>query len=231
MFFLIVIFGILTASPLPSSDVQDLETDLLPIFSNDFGYTLIGEKPVSIEQNLDLFLDFHPERKNQLFFFLKTIFKQSSKFILKIFADKDQLELINKVALSKQILEYKKLNDFVYATYGSENAFFKKLEDERTNIFEALDYHAILIAIALGYGEENGEFFCRRIELGRYLKKYPLVGFYPFERKPSTRIVRPLSIFENNIPYKTPIPPRKKGIASFDEEWQEIKKSTPFKIG
>jgi hypothetical protein len=225
MFFLIAIFGVLVASPLPSSDVQDLENDLVPIFSNDLGYTLIGEKPVSIEQNLDLFLDSHPDRKNQLFFFLKTVFRQSSRFILKVFADRDQIELINKASLSKQILRYKMLNDFVHTTYGTEDAFFKKLEDERIDIFEALDYHAILIAIALGYGEENGEFFCRRIELGRYLKKYPITGFYPFERKPSTQIVRSLSLPENNIPYTTPVPPRKKGVASFDEEWQEIKKS------
>ena len=122
MFFLLLILSCFYAQ-LFSGNAHDLESSLSVVFSDDFGYTLIGEKPVSVEQSLSWYLNINPEEKDCLFNFLKGEFDSSSKFIFKLLNRHGYMELIHKESLLKQICKYEKLSSFIKKKYGSSSAF------------------------------------------------------------------------------------------------------------
>ena len=220
LFFVIWIFSAqLIASP---QDI-DLEIGLRCVFSTDFGYTLIGSKPVSLEQGLDCYLEEEVEKRERLFNFLKKTFANSERFIFKTLKKHGYIELINKKALSIQIRKYKKLNDFVKKTYVSCDAFLKALESDDLDIFDAVEHDSVLIAIALGYGEENGNFFVRRCDVGEYLQKFPIVAFFPFDQRPSPFWAIPRNTRYFRKPNLLPKPSLLPLFESLEKEWQWIK--------
>ena len=87
-------------------------------------------------------------------------------FIFRIVDTYKHIELINKKALFIQIGKSPLLSTFIKTKYESTSNFFKALRDPSGNIFDAVGNDPVLIASVLGYGEENGRFFIRRLELG-----------------------------------------------------------------
>lgn len=223
MFFLVFISTVLSAQLIADSQNVDLEIGLRCVFSDDFGYTLVGDKPVSSDQTLSCFRDDEAEKRERFFNYLREVFQKSNRFIFKVLKKHGYMELINKKSLYIQINKYKKLNDFVKKTYGSCDAFLKALDSEDLNIFDAVGHDSVLIAIALGYGEANGNFFVRRCEVGEYLQKYPIVAFFPFDQRPSPFWAFPRNIWYFRKPDLLPKPSSLPQFESLEKEWQWIK--------
>jgi hypothetical protein len=203
--------------------ISDVESGLKSVFLSDFGYTLVGAKPVSIDLDLPEYMHNKTESKTALLNFLKSSFSNSSKFILRETVSFDRLELINIDSLLNQISTHMILSDFVCRKYGTDDRFFKQLRDSKLSIFEIMDFQSVLIGIILGYGEENGKFFIRRWAVGEYLQKYPIVAFFPFDQRPS-----PFWAFSRNTWYfKKPNLVSKPSLLpqfeSLEKEWQWIK--------
>ena len=203
------------------SEEIDVENCLRSIFSSDFGYTLLGEKPVSLDDSHDWYLDYKPEVQKPVTAFLTNVFKDSNTFVFKSRGWFGKV-LINLKALSRQISRYKKLRRFVKQKFGSEENFFNILKDPSLGIFDLLDRDEILLAIVFGYGEENGDFYTRRVLVGHYLKKYPLYSVYPFQQKPG-----PLKIRGWKIRFRRPEliskPDVRPQFGSLEEEWAWIR--------
>jgi hypothetical protein len=225
MFFFSLVFSIFSIQLIAEEPTQALESGLMYIFSNDFGYTLIGEKPVSVEQRLNWDLGENPDKKNQLFSFLDSAFHQSNNFIFKILGKDGYIELVHKKSLIKQIYKNDNLNEFIKKKYGSIKKFLKFLKKSDSSIFSAVDYSSVLIAVVLGYGAENGEFFARRIEVGEYLQKYPIVTFFPFDQKPGPWHAFPSNSYFFSGLFPINEPQKKPQFSSLEREWQEIQKN------
>lgn len=219
---------------------ESIESALMCLFSNDFGYTVVGVKPVSVEQCLNDELAENTFRRELVFSFLQKTFSKSKNFIFRTINRYGYIELINKKALFLQIKKSTLLSTFIKAKYESVDNFFKALHEPSSNIFDAVDKDPVLIASVLGYGEENGRYFIRRLELGTYLQKYPLVTFFPFDQKPGPWHAFPHNFFQEQDLYATPKPENVSNsgmqknahistfgtldtnFISFDQEWKEI---------
>ena len=84
----------------------ELESAIASLFIGELGYTLIGAKPVSIQEGGNYYLSQHPEATKRLLSFLTMAFKNSPGFIVKISGEWDgyyDIELFNKAALRKVI--------------------------------------------------------------------------------------------------------------------------------
>lgn len=203
-----------------SNDVV-FEEYLLEVFSDTFGYTLVGAKPASLDdswtRSLRRLFPKDVERANA---FLTKVFAQSGVFIFREI--NGDLWLINKKSMSKQILKHQELRSFVYEKFGGEERFFDQIQHGDTNLFDLLDCRVELIAIALGYGRDNGKFYLRRIMLGEYLQKYPIVQAYPFDGFPFFDKVRGMGcLFCRYLEQvRPPSPPQ--GFPSLEDEWDWI---------
>lgn len=154
---------------------SDIELYLREIFTDDLGFTLLGEKPISFIECYSL--KSFSEAKNRMLDFLQTTFYNSPRFILKIFEVRPRLYtiiLVHKNALNQIILEEPILNEFVVEKFGEVQNLLDNLADPQNDLFSTFDADPILLGIVLGYGKENSEFFFRRSEIGRYLGKFPL---------------------------------------------------------
>jgi hypothetical protein len=206
---------------------QVIENSLRSIFSSDFGYTLVGAKPVSLDDSYDWYLDFYPELQRPVLLFLANTFKNSDNYIFR--SRWYGRELVHKKSLLSQIDNSIRLRSFIKQKFGTTEKFFEALEQSSTGVFDLLDRDDVLIGIALGYGEENGEFYARRLLLGHYLKKYPLFSMHPFQWKPG-----PLKVGGRQQrfrgPYPITPPPVIPEFGSLEREWQWIRQMENTRI-
>ena len=203
---------------------QDSEFDLAvnSVIFDDLGYTLVGVKPASIQQSLPLYFQYYPSQKRNLITVLHEFASKSKDFILRVFLERDQIELLNRKSIRCQCMQNDRFRSFILKNYKSIDSFFDCIEKSEKGLFELLKYDHVIIAIILGYGEENGNFFVRRCELGYYLRKYPLVATYPFEQKPNPEYIRPYPKC-NRVPQREYLPKIKEPFNSLEEEWKYIK--------
>jgi hypothetical protein len=237
MFFslFVALFVAISASPLVAEapDVRsvvaadsELEFALKSLFIRELGYTLIGVKPVTIEGHPNCLED-DPELIKKVRSFLKTVFQGSTKFIFKTNEECDRffhIELIHTAALRRLIRENKELQSFVMKKFGDVNALFSCLQNK--SILKALDYDDFLLGLALGYGRDNAEYYCRRNAIGEYLRKYQADGCAPFLTAPGIVITGQLSAFYSlDIPsFDIPAPTPKKEFGSLEAEWEWIRR-------
>ena len=216
----LALFVICQRSPKQSSAAEEY---LKCLFCDDFGFTLVGEKPCSLDNSQTSYLKLlFPEDVEKATKFLKTTFSKSDRFILREI--NGDLWLINKQSLSKTISKYNRLRSFVIKKFKSTERFIKFLQDSDSSLFEALDYRYVLIGIAFGYGEENAEFFVRRIDLGLYLQKFPFVTQYPFEALPMVGAIRDWNLIFDRQLGKPKSPKPSPDFPSFQDEWLSMKK-------
>ena len=192
------------------------------IFSDDFGYTLVGKKAVSLDNSLTYFLkSMFPEDVKRARELLKTTFSRSDRFILREI--NGDLWFIDKSALSKIISRNRNLNRFVTKKFKSKKLFIDHLQYSEQNLFEALDNRFVLIGIAFGYGEENAKFYIRKIQLGEYLQRYPVISVYPFDGIPSLGRVKDWNFYFDHYLRKIDQPAVSNCFHSFEEEWEWIR--------
>lgn len=201
-----------------------IEEYLLCIFSDDFGYTLIGAKPASLDNSWTHCLrDFYPELVEQAHTFMSKVFAKSDLFIFRKI--NGSLWLINKKQMSKQILKNQDLGAFIHERFGGETGFFDHLQQGDLTLFDLLDYRVELIAIALGYGRDNGAFYLRKIMVGEYLQKYPLVQSYPFDGFPFPDKIRGMNGLFCRYLEKIEKPALVSSFRSLNDEWDWIKQN------
>jgi hypothetical protein len=192
---------------------------LFDIFSKEFGYTLIGEKPVSLTEIPRKLMD---EKYEKYLLCLKNIFNQSPNFALKI-CNKGpphyvSLTLINKKALQRAVNLNPLVGSFIRTEFQIESQFYLLLENSMQGLAQIVRDERI-IGYLLGYSKSDIEYYMRRMELGRYLQKYPLYMFHPL---PGGRYYRrSLTLPRNVSPSYTHIKPRKR-FTSLETEWQWI---------
>jgi len=200
----------------------EMERAYMIIFSKEFGYTLIGEKPVSIDEGvINNHFSANPDLVKEFVVSVKDELKDSNTIVFKAFLEEDGshfLEMINKPALMNLVSHNQKLKDFIATNFRTEAEFYKQMEDPRLRIFDVLKNDAYLKGIVLGYGDANSSYFCRRCELLRHLRIFPFVRLVPqheglFFRQPN---------FPGRILY--PYLARKvelgAGFSSFENEWR-----------
>jgi hypothetical protein len=206
--------------PAPENDV--FEEYLLCIFSDTFGYTLVDAKPASLDDSWTSHMKkLFPKEVDRANFFLNEVFSRSDKFIFREI--NGWLWLINKQEMSNQIQKYPGLRLFISKKFGTKEKFFGKLRNENANLFDLLDYKVDLIAIVFGYGLDNGKFYIRRGLVGKYLQKYPIVQFYPFDGFPFADKVRGMGWLFCRYLKEVKVPPINPRFSSLNAEWEWIK--------
>jgi hypothetical protein len=207
-----------------------VEEELKNVFSKCFGYTLIREKPASVEYCGRLEFSSNPEYKKCFFDCLERMFSRSDRFILKVFHYADfysEIILIDIPSVTRLIKQDKYLRNFVKKEYGSTKKLHQSLMDPKLHIFDCLRRDNVAIGIVLGYGEENSRYFQRYLDIGFYLKKYPLVCLLPFDSQPmpETITLEPVRRLTTDAPYKPFIPKKHSNeFASFEDEWHWMRR-------
>ena len=159
-----------------SKNDPELEFAVASLFIDELGYTLIGAKPVSLQEGSGPYLNKHPEVVKRVLSFLTEAFKNSPGFILKI-SEIDEgyfdIELFCKAAIKKVIAENEELQIFIKKKFVDIDGFFSHVQRTKKSFLKTFDYNDFLLGLMLGYGRDNAEYYCRRNEVGTSLKKYP----------------------------------------------------------
>ena len=206
----------------------DLELALASIFTDELGYTLIGEKPVSIQETTNIYLREHPEVVERLFPFLTKVFEKSPGFILKIFGELNasyDIEFFNVRALKKVIFKHPELQAFIERKFIDMNGFLSHLKQTNESIFETFNHEAFLLGLILGYGRDNAEYYCRVNEVGAHFSKHPCFSILSNGLKPNVHMRYSLSFFSLDSSeecWETPATTRK--FDSFDAELEWLQK-------
>ena len=205
---------------------QILESGLTVLFSEDLGYTLLGEKPVTIVECSDYYLCTNPVALDIVLQFLQKTFKRSSKYLVKTFRDNQyyRIEFINRQALKNIVKKNSELQCFVNKKFSCLDGLLEKFDSSDESIFDLFDGDAFLIGLILGYGRTNSEYFCRRCALGVYLKKYPLVCLLSFNPEPHKGYAIARRFNMEEIPDTIEKPLLSKNFESLEAEWQWIQK-------
>jgi len=199
---------------IPQEDRQAFLAYFKKALISDFGFTLIGEKPLALEEFSECFLDQDQDadkaKRRKLFHYLQLIFKNSNKFTLRIIED------VNGP----------------YAAFLINRKLFLEMNEDPDSEFE---FETVRIGKLFGYGEENSRFYRRYIYVGRYLRKPPFVMETPIvpEDIETFLYAELLSEFCSvEIPYKNTPPPINPLFSSLEEEWKWIAENKlPFPEG
>ncbi len=226
---LCLVFSFLYFITSTCEDDQKLENGLKILFSKEMGYTLLGEKPVSIDEWSEDYLRSSSDIEKMLQFLQRT-FRGSPRFIFKSVLKDDglyRIELIHKQALKEVIYGNRDLCSIVKKKFKNPEILLHELETSKERIFDLLESNDFLKGVVLGYGRANSKYFCRRCDLGFYLKKYPIVCILPFNPKPSRRHVASLqkrSVCLEDTLYADFEPKVNKNFDSLEDEWRWIQK-------
>ncbi len=196
-------------------EIEDFFSDL---FSRELGYTLIGVKPISTDE---VYGEYFQEISESCFEQLKKMFVGSPNFVLKIFPRGriHSVELINRRVLREVVRNNPIVRAFIKKEFKSEEDFYSEIEDPNRSIHKILKKDARIIGYLLGYGETNIEYYIRRIDVGTYLQKYPLVRFHPLPGGKYSDC--PVVFLNMHLQYERLKP--SKGFDSLEAEWQWIK--------
>lgn len=197
-------------SKIPLSDRDDLEFLFFKFVNGDhFGYTLFGDKPVSlsaffyaipwenivekpnirhlVKKDWDVW-----EKYKDQFNIKKFILSQESSLIHQM----DFILLINKEALKKAIIQYKKTFESILNKKIDPEEFVRDLESGKS-LGESIQQNDVLWGLLLGYGKHNAVFFSQR---GKILKMSCLIT--SGDNRPTFQRVRlPRFLIDPNHPY------------------------------
>ena len=196
---------------------SDVDQSLLMLFSDDFGYTLVGTKAVSLYDS-SYRLRHLPDLHRKVIDYLSRTFAKSNSFIFRKI--RQSLWLVNVPEMDRSISKYPLLKSFIIKKFGSVEEFFTTLRCGDQDLFEIFDYQDDLIGIALGYGLDNGRFCNRRTTLITCLRKFSITWGYPFEMFPCVYYVAPLNsrcVTRCIIRIDNPVPSGP--FRSLEEEW------------
>jgi len=167
---------------------------------SDFGFTLIGAKPMALEEFSYLYLDEDVAKRKRLFHYLHLVFKNSNKFTLRIEEDIDG----------------------PYAAFLINRQLFHEMNEDPDSKFE---FETERIGKLFGYGKENSRFYLRYIYVGRYLRKPPFIMEAPIVPEDIETFLYAERLSEYcsvEIPYKNTPPPINPQFSSLEDEWKWI---------
>ena len=175
------------------------------VLRSDFGFTLIGAKPLSLEEFGITELNKDRKKQQRFIHWLKTLFDNSSRFSIRFryFSDRD---------------------GDVYGVYLIDRKAFKALHEDPDAPFD--DCGAEKIGMLFGYGKENAQFFVRFADLDTCFRKKSVVRkpdlFDPIRDRVEKRY------HAAYVPFIIE-PPLNPQFASLEEEWQWITQNkNPF---
>ena len=157
-------------------ETENFFSDLL---CGNFGYTLIGIKPISEDE---VHGQYNQKTAGVYLSKLKETFRQSNNFVLKVFYHGKtyyRVELINKSSVRTVVQQNSIVRSFIRKHFKSKEDFYSQLEDPERSIFNVVKYDDRMLGYFFGYGRMNIEYSLRKERVGTYLQKYPFVRFHP----------------------------------------------------
>lgn len=216
----LAIFWMVAVTPLsalPTEHVTDnqrkfFEMEFQAIFSDCLGYTLVGEKPMSLHELPEYEFDkkykgnLKPEMVSR---YLEQVFRNSKNFIFIATGDANYkvIFLIHKPALKKLIETEQEFLNYRLKRQVTVEYIINLVREQK-----AID--PIAFGVLLGYGQSNSFFYLRRMQIGMYLGKSPNTEFQIFYPQRS-------STTQNNF-YRINAPEINYVFESFRDEWNWI---------
>ncbi len=176
------------------------------ILSSDFGFVLIGAKPMALEEfSQPEFID-DPSKKRRMIEYLKILFAKSKRFSLRTHEDSNG-------PYSAILIDLK--------------AFHKlKVDPNEELIFCDTDIAAMEhLALLFGYGKENGRFYSRYFSIGLTLNKHSyLWTTLMLPEDLLSQLTQNMKIPRTTIevPYEVEYMKVSQGFSSLEEEWEWI---------
>jgi len=179
------------------SDRQDIEIFFRTlVYESHIGYTLFGDKPVSIEGyfiqepscHLALWKSSSKMSMNNLW---KTWEKYQSKLKIKNYIILNEanpaaenlrtITVINKQAFLAKVCEH--LDDFqdVLGKNMTPEKLLAQLTLPHASLYETLQRNEILYGILLGFGKENAKYFLKRFKLSQTIDSETHLDKHPYE--------------------------------------------------
>lgn len=222
--FIFIISNVISINFLSAFSLQDIQDEhqknlekvFQSLFCNSFGYTLVGEKPMSLGELFESDFDrqYNGEIKPTVVTeYLEKIFRNSKKFI---FISRGEsyhkvIYLIHKPSLELLI---EKEQEFLNNRLKRHVTIDWVIDAIRTKNNQ-LDF--VTLGVLFGYGQSNSFFFVRRMEIGKYLNKSPNKEFHIFYKN---ELTMPYDIF-----YRIRCPDVNYTFESYEEEWKWIVKN------
>jgi len=180
---------------IPPEDRALFLEEFRDVLRSDFGFTLLGVKPLSLEEFGITDLNKDPKKKQRFIHWLKSLFDNSPRF-------------------SIRFLYFNDRDGDVYGVYLIDRQAFKELHEDPDAPF---DCGAEKIGMLFGYGKENAQFFVRFADLNSCFRKKPVVRkphlFDPIRERVEKRY------HAAYVPF-TIEPPINPQFTSLEEEWK-----------
>lgn len=189
---------------IPAKDRETLTLFFETLLSNNFAYTLFGDKPVSC--------DTYPvkgdrSRKCSCLNYGKTIWDRysslfpSSKFIFK-YEHRDILDdifLINKAAFLQTVEQHLPLFQSILGSAVTPENLLNRLLQENTTYEEVLNYHSGLIGLLYGFGYTNSFLYNNLHELDLEVQKWLEPPVYFFKEDLSLELYKDPAFYFQNL--------------------------------
>ena len=191
---------------------KDSET-ITSLFSSVFGYTLLGEKPVSFEEAVS---------DQKIIEIMKTVFQNCDDFVLKVTPyetrknkTRNEVCLIHKQGFILLCEREKILIDFLNCRRQSPEEFLAEFTTSTASFEESCTYNAIVVGTLLGFGSQNSALWSRWSRLGYFL------GAGPFQQPPLYPFPWTVSMKYQHIRIPEAIvePKRNEEFRTLYEEW------------
>ena len=211
--------------PVFSNEPDEAENFFSDLFCRDFGYTLIGIKPISTDE---VHGQYNRKTADAYLSKLMEMFRKSDKFVLKVFYHGEtyySVELINKNSVRRVVQQNPIVRSFVKNLFKSEEDFYSQLEDPKRNVFNVVKFDDRMLGYLFGYGWMNIEYALRTTRVGTYLQKYPFVRFHPLPggKYSGDGCFDCSSVFTNRRLFYEDLKPSR-GFDSLEDEWQWMKR-------
>jgi hypothetical protein len=158
----------------PLEDYTDLEQVFYRLINeNNFGYTLFGDKPVSIGSYFKLtpwenFIELG--QRNEIFWKKWKIWeKYKNKFQIKNYLlikessnVTNEIILINKKAFINMLIKHQNIFEKVLNKKINPVHFLMQIEEGKLSFYDSIQNNIMLLGICLGYGKHNAMLFNER---------------------------------------------------------------------
>lgn len=144
-----------------------IENDLCSFFSSSFGYTLIGEKPVSYEEYIS---------NEEIIFSLKQYFSNSNEFIFSVLPCRYkgfEVCFIHKKSFFTLCRNDELCHEFLERQGVTPKEFLRTFEKSRKSFEKFCSHDGAIIGTFLGFGSNNAKLWSRWARLGYFLGAWP----------------------------------------------------------
>lgn len=203
---------------------RDIESAYRDVFTNELGYTLIGVKPVSLDELQYYYLHINPGSVKKFIESLGNTFKDSNSYVFKWFnwgENYFHIELVHKKSLRALLSKSEFLKAIIKKKFDNIDTFFSMMENPSFSVFDI--NNELAVGLLLGYGEESSKHYCRFCSVGEYLRKRPFVRWHNSDINMWTCLLQndlPGTIY---LPYTVKAPKPNLKFDSLESEWEWLK--------